>query len=64
MISESHKLKKLECDIYIFQYLHLGNYLKNFNNLVIGNIDLKLKKDQVFLFKVYMNECISSPKSC
>ena len=29
--------------------------LKYTNRLLIGNIDLKLKKDQVLLFKVYIN---------
>ena len=47
----SHKLRKLEYNIYIMEII----LFKYINNLVIGNIDLKLKNDQVFLFKIYMN---------
>ena len=46
----SHKLRKLDP---IFTSWGLFKYT---NNLVIGNIDLKLRKDQVNLSKVYMNK--------
>ena len=42
----------ISSNIYI-----LGIILFNYtNNLVIGNIDLKLRKDQVRLSKVYINK--------